>query len=100
MQQQLAYINSAGNAVIKVDNTTIGDQSNPEFNRSSVKILSQVTYSSGSLVLMDAVHMPFGVRSHSCSLASALVGSSKLTSIFDAVLGVASILVSRPSLAR
>ncbi|TDL22533.1 hypothetical protein BD410DRAFT_722698 [Rickenella mellea] len=61
MQQQLAYINSAGNAVIKVDNTTIGDQSNPEFNRSSVKILSQVTYSSGSLVLMDAVHMPFGV---------------------------------------
>ena len=57
----LAYINTAGNAVIKVDNVTNG-AGNDKFGRPSVNILSNATFSAGSLVLMDAVHMPYGVR--------------------------------------
>lgn len=61
-QEQLAYVNSAGHAIIKVDNTTNG-ANDPTYGRASVKILSNTTVPQGSLVLMDAVHMPFGVRS-------------------------------------
>jgi len=57
--EQLAFVNSAGNAVMKVDNTTSG-ANDPTFGRPSVKILSNATVSAGSLVLMDAVHMPYG----------------------------------------
>jgi hypothetical protein len=55
----LAFVNSAGHAIMKVDNTTSGTN-DPTFGRPSVKILSNATVSAGSLVLMDAVHMPFG----------------------------------------
>ncbi|KAL5500975.1 hypothetical protein ACEPAH_9362 [Sanghuangporus vaninii] len=58
-QQQLTFLNSAGNFIIKVDNTTNG-QGNSTFGRPSVKILSSYTISSGNLVLFDAVHMPYG----------------------------------------
>lgn len=57
--EKLAYVNSAGNAIIKVDNTTSG-VGNSTFGRPSVKILSQATVSQGSLLLMDATHMPYG----------------------------------------
>lgn len=46
---------------MKVDNTTSG-VNDPTFGRPSIKISSNATVSAGSLVLMDAVHMPFGVR--------------------------------------
>ncbi|EJD00486.1 uncharacterized protein FOMMEDRAFT_127141 [Fomitiporia mediterranea MF3/22] len=58
-QEQLTFLNSAGNFVIKVDNTTNG-QGNTTFGRNSVKILSSYTISSGNLVLFDAFHMPYG----------------------------------------
>jgi len=56
--QGLAVVNSAGNAIIKVDNTTTG--MSPTYGRASVKMLSENSISENSLVIMDAVHMPFG----------------------------------------
>ncbi|KIY48403.1 hypothetical protein FISHEDRAFT_25392, partial [Fistulina hepatica ATCC 64428] len=51
--------NDAGNAIIRVDNSTYI----PTYdfhNRDSVRITSQVQYDVGSLVIMDAVHLPYG----------------------------------------
>lgn len=61
--EKLAFVNGAGNAIIKVDNTTNG-ANDPTFGRPSVKILSTAPVSEGSLVVMDALHVPFGVRLH------------------------------------
>lgn len=86
--QQLAYINSAGNAIIKIDNTTVGNRTlicplafaindseliayllflnlaNDEtFGRASVYMTSNASVPVGSLVLFDALHAPYGVRS-------------------------------------
>ncbi|THH04266.1 hypothetical protein EW145_g5650 [Phellinidium pouzarii] len=58
-QEKLTFFNSAGNFVIKVDNTTDGTN-DPTFGRPSVKILTSYTISSGNLVLFDAVHLPYG----------------------------------------
>lgn len=55
--QKLAYIDSKGNAIIKVDNTTnvpLGQ------NRSTVRITSQDTYDIGSVWIIDLSHIPFG----------------------------------------
>lgn len=57
--EQLAFVNSAGNAIIKVNNTTSG-ANDPTFGRPSIKIMSNATVPAGSLVIMDAIHMPFG----------------------------------------
>jgi hypothetical protein len=60
---KLTYVNDAGNAIIKVDNTT--DDPNPgpysTFGRNTVLLYSEQTIEIGSLVVMDAVHIPFGV---------------------------------------
>lgn len=55
--QGLAYVNSNGNAIIKVDNT-----SNVPFNqkRNSVRITTHDAYSLGSLWIFDVVHLPYG----------------------------------------
>lgn len=55
--QGLAYVNNAGNAILKVDNTH-----NVAFNqkRASVRITTQDTYDVGSLWIIDLVHLPFG----------------------------------------
>jgi len=58
LQQQLAYVDSAGHAIIKVDNTTVG--AGDTYGRASIKINSTATFGKGSLVIMDASHMPFG----------------------------------------
>jgi len=54
---QLAFVNSAGNAIIKVDNTT-----NVPFNqkRNTVRISSNDLYGVGSLWVADMTHVPFG----------------------------------------
>jgi len=59
VQENLTYLNSAGHAIIKVDNTTSG-VGDPTYGRASIKILSQATVPMGSLTVLDAVHMPFG----------------------------------------
>lgn len=61
--KNLTFLNSDGNYVVKVDNTTsaAGDD---QFGRDSVMVWSNYTISEGNLVIMDAVHIPFGV-SHS-----------------------------------
>ncbi|KAF9016159.1 hypothetical protein BDZ89DRAFT_1022929 [Hymenopellis radicata] len=55
--QGLAYVNSAGNAIIKVDN-----MHNVAYNqkRNSVRITTQESYSVGSLWIIDVKHVPFG----------------------------------------
>jgi len=57
--EKLTFLNAAGNAIIKVDNTTNG-ANDPTYGRASIKILSQATVPMGSLTILDAVHMPFG----------------------------------------
>lgn len=62
-QASLLFVNSAGNAILKVDNTT--DNLNPgpysDFGRNTVLVISKETIDLGTLVMMDAVHIPFGV---------------------------------------
>lgn len=60
IQKGLVGVNSAGNAFIKLDNTTDGT-GDDNFGRDSVYITSQFTISPGNLLLFDAVHLPFGV---------------------------------------
>ncbi|CAE6360503.1 unnamed protein product [Rhizoctonia solani] len=60
MAQQLAYINPAGNAIVKVDNTTVGSPQDPAYGRASVKMNTTQPFTKGSLVIMDALHFPYG----------------------------------------
>ncbi|KAF9220750.1 glycoside hydrolase family 16 protein [Gyrodon lividus] len=55
--QGLAYVNSDGHAIIKVDNTT-----NVQYGqtRNSVRITTQDTYELGSLWIIDLSHIPYG----------------------------------------
>lgn len=53
----LAYINSAGNAIIKVDNNSQVLYPN---KRRSVRISSQEQWGIGSLWVFDMVHVPYG----------------------------------------
>ncbi|KAL5532313.1 hypothetical protein ACEPAF_5882 [Sanghuangporus sanghuang] len=58
MSSELTYV-SDGKAVIKVDNSTSG-AGNSTYGRSSVKLYSEETVSQGSLVVLDATHVPYG----------------------------------------
>ncbi|KAF8971847.1 concanavalin A-like lectin/glucanase domain-containing protein [Flammula alnicola] len=55
----LTLINSAGNAVVKVDNTTTILPA-PIVNRESIRLTSLDSYGAGSLIIIDAVHIPYG----------------------------------------
>ncbi|TCD65821.1 hypothetical protein EIP91_002171 [Steccherinum ochraceum] len=55
--QQLAYINSRGNAIMKVDNTTTVKF--PD-RRNSIRINSKERYTIGTLWVADMLHAPFG----------------------------------------
>lgn len=54
---QLTYINDAGNAIIKVDNTSTVAYN---YKRDSVRITSQDSYDVGSVWVVDALHLPYG----------------------------------------
>jgi len=54
---QLAFVNSAGNAIIKVDNTS--NVPYPD-KRNSVRITTQDYYEAGTIWIFDAVHLPYG----------------------------------------
>ncbi|KAI0699209.1 concanavalin A-like lectin/glucanase domain-containing protein [Cytidiella melzeri] len=56
-QANLATVNDAGNAIMRVDNTTtlsFGD------NRNSIRIASKSKYTVGSLWVADILHIPYG----------------------------------------
>ncbi|KAF9556120.1 hypothetical protein CPC08DRAFT_820645 [Agrocybe pediades] len=55
--QKLAFINSNGNAVLRVDNFT---SIVPENKRNSTRITSQSQFGVGSLIITDMLHIPFG----------------------------------------
>jgi len=55
--QHLAYINDAGRAVMKVDNTSVVPMGE---KRNTIRIESADLYEFGSLWVVDMVHMPFG----------------------------------------
>jgi len=56
-QANLAYVNSAGNAIIKVDNAT---QVVYNQKRNTVRITTQDQYAVGSIWVADFLHVPFG----------------------------------------
>ncbi|KAF8269396.1 glycoside hydrolase family 16 protein [Lactarius quietus] len=57
-KQQLAFVNAAGNAIIKVDNTTNNLQIKQD--RNSVNIASKDYYAIGSVWIADMLHVPYG----------------------------------------
>ncbi|TIA74405.1 hypothetical protein E3P92_01213 [Wallemia ichthyophaga] len=58
-KQNLTYVNDAGNAIMRVDNFTDGSD-DPSFGRNSVKLVSKDAFDIGSMVVMDASHLPYG----------------------------------------
>ncbi|KAI0632998.1 concanavalin A-like lectin/glucanase domain-containing protein [Trametes polyzona] len=55
--QHLAFVNDAGHAIIKLDNTSFVPFN---FKRNSVKIVTHDFFPVGSVFLFDALHLPFG----------------------------------------
>ncbi|KAH9932847.1 concanavalin A-like lectin/glucanase domain-containing protein [Amylocystis lapponica] len=53
----LAYVNSAGNAIIKVDNTSFVPYNE---KRNSVRVTSDDYFDMGTVWVFDATHLPFG----------------------------------------
>jgi hypothetical protein len=62
-QASLLSVNAAGNAIVKVDNSMSDPNPGPysQFGRNTVLLMSKDTIDIGTLVVMDAVHIPFGV---------------------------------------
>ncbi|KAJ7726766.1 glycoside hydrolase family 16 protein, partial [Mycena metata] len=57
--ESLAYVNAAGNAIIKVDNSSTVLSDGIQY-RKSVRLTSQAHFEVGSLFVIDALHMPYG----------------------------------------
>ena len=55
--QGLAYVNGAGNAILRVDNFSTVPYNE---KRNSVRITSTDLYDYGSLWIIDILHLPFG----------------------------------------
>ncbi|TFK24715.1 glycoside hydrolase family 16 protein [Coprinopsis marcescibilis] len=58
--RELVYVNDAGNAIIKVDNTTTLSDGPGVINRDSVRLTTNDAYGLGTLIVIDAVHIPYG----------------------------------------
>ncbi|KAF7325169.1 GH16 domain-containing protein [Mycena kentingensis (nom. inval.)] len=58
--ESLAYVNAAGNAVFRVDNTTDVLNTGDIQYRKSVRLTSKVPFDVGTLFVIDAKHMPYG----------------------------------------
>ncbi|KAJ2931045.1 hypothetical protein H1R20_g6053, partial [Candolleomyces eurysporus] len=58
--KRLTYVNDAGNAIIQVDNTTTLVRNADVVNRDSIRLTSLDSYGMGSLIVMDALHIPYG----------------------------------------
>ncbi|KAI0823309.1 concanavalin A-like lectin/glucanase domain-containing protein [Trametes gibbosa] len=56
-QSRLAYVNDAGHAVIKVDDTSFVPYN---YKRDSVRVTTQDYFPVGTVVVFDATHLPFG----------------------------------------
>ncbi|KAI0336817.1 hypothetical protein GY45DRAFT_1237765 [Cubamyces sp. BRFM 1775] len=56
--EHLAYVNDAGRAVLRVDNTTNLPPDMP--NRDTIRLTTKDYYDFGSLWVFDATHMPYG----------------------------------------
>ena len=72
----LAYVNAAGHAIMKVDNTTTiqpaslvrrpSVSQDLRLSRSvlthykQVRVTSQDTYGEGNIIIIDAIHIPYG----------------------------------------
>ncbi|GHJ90114.1 hypothetical protein NliqN6_6516 [Naganishia liquefaciens] len=54
---KLTYINSGGNAIVKVDNTSTVEYN---YKRNSVRLTSNDAFEIGSVWVMDALHLPYG----------------------------------------
>lgn len=57
--EKLTFVNEAGNAIIKVDNTT--KLSDGKF-RNTVRIQTNALHGMGSLWVADMLHVPYGCR--------------------------------------
>ncbi|KAF9463730.1 concanavalin A-like lectin/glucanase domain-containing protein [Collybia nuda] len=56
---RLTYVNDAGHAIVRVDNTTtILDA--PLVHRESIRLTSKEAYGVGTVWIIDAVHIPYG----------------------------------------
>lgn len=55
---KIAFVNSVGNAIIKVDNTSFVEHGD---RRNTVRIASDDRYAVGSLWIADMLHVPYGV---------------------------------------
>jgi hypothetical protein len=61
--KNLAFVDPGSqNVILKADNTTVGNPQDTMFGRNSIKLLSKETLQEGDLMILDAVHLPFGVR--------------------------------------
>ncbi|RXW23623.1 hypothetical protein EST38_g2236 [Candolleomyces aberdarensis] len=58
--KRLTYVNDAGNAIVQVDNTTTLVRNADVVNRDSIRLTSLDSYGMGSLIVMDALHIPYG----------------------------------------
>ena len=58
-KDKLAFINDAGNAIMRVDNTT---QVSVPNKRNSIRITTKDHYTVGSVWVADMLHVPYGVR--------------------------------------
>ncbi|KAI0360544.1 hypothetical protein OH77DRAFT_696065 [Trametes cingulata] len=56
----LAYVNQAGNAILRVDNTTNVPDAGADTRRNTIRLTSQDFYDVGSLWVFDATHVPYG----------------------------------------
>lgn len=91
-KDKLAFVNDAGNAIMKVDNTSTVALGS---NRNTVRIATHDRFGIGSLWIVDMLHVPFGVR-HAPLASPCIIRCSSWLAVCD----VAGVLVASTRLAR